>query len=118
MLRTIDLRGRALTPVELLATVPRATAAREEALTTAARIVADVASHGETALRDQAERFDGVSAHEIRVPAAHLDDAVAGLDPSVRAALEEAIARVRAASAAQVPAAATTVLGPGARVTQ
>lgn len=118
MLRTIDLRGRALTPAELLATVPRATAAREEALTTAARIVADVASHGETALRDQAERFDGVSAHEIRVPAAHLDDAVAGLDPSVRAALEEAIARVRAASAAQVPAAATTVLGPGARVTQ
>ncbi len=118
MLRTIDLRGRALTPAELLATVPRATAAREEALATAARIVADVASHGETALRDQAERFDGVTGHDIRVPASHLDDAVAGLDPAVRAALEEAIARVREASAAQVPAPSTTVLGPGARVMQ
>jgi histidinol dehydrogenase len=118
MLRTIDLRGRALTPAELLATVPRATAAREEALATAARIVADVASHGETALRDQAERFDGVTGHDIRVPASHLDDAVAALDPAVRAALEEAIARVREASAAQVPAPATTVLGPGARVVQ
>lgn len=118
MLRTIDLRGRALSPADLLATVPRATAAREEALTTAARIVADVASHGETALRDQAERFDGVSGHDIRVPAAHLDEALAVLDPAVRAALEEAIARVREASAAQVPPPKTTELGPGARVTQ
>lgn len=118
MLRTIDLRGRALSPAELLSTVPRATAAREEALTTAARIVADVASHGETALRDQAERFDGVTGHDIRVPASHLDDALASLDPAVRAALEEAIARVREASAAQVPAPMTTELGPGARVTQ
>ncbi|WP_127475438.1 histidinol dehydrogenase [Microbacterium sulfonylureivorans] len=118
MLRTIDLRGRALSPAELLEAVPRATAAREEALATAARIVGDVASHGETALRDQAERFDGVTGHDIRVPAAHLDEALASLDPAVRAALEEAIARVREASAAQVPAPMTTELGPGARVTQ
>jgi histidinol dehydrogenase len=118
MLRTIDLRGRALTPADLLATVPRATAAREEALSTAARIVADVASHGETALRDQAERFDGVAGHDIRVPASHLDEAVAALDPAVRSALEEAIARVREASAAQVPPPTTTVLAPGARVQQ
>lgn len=118
MLRTIDLRGRALTSADLLATVPRATAAREEALTTAARIVADVASHGETALRDQADRFDGVTGHEIRVPASHLDDAVAALDPAVRSALDEAIARVRAASAAQIPPPTTTELAPGARVSQ
>src|SRR6187402_3491150 len=118
MLRTIDLRGRALSAAELLATVPRAAAAREEALTTAARLVADVARDGETALRDQAERFDGAVGHDLRVPAAHLDEALAGLDPAVRAALEEAIDRVRAASAAQVPAPALTELGPGARVWQ
>lgn len=118
MLRTIDLRGRSLSAAELLDAVPRASAARSEALATAAAIVADVAARGEEALREQAERFDGVRDHAIRVPAAHLDEALAQLDPVVRAALEEAIRRVRAASAAQVPAPRVTELGPGARVTQ
>lgn len=118
MLRTIDLRGRAHSPAELLAAVPRATAARAEALATAASLVADVAARGEHAIREQAERFDGAVGHDIRVPAAHLDDALAGLDPRVRAALEEAIARVRRASAAQVPPATVTELAPGARVHQ
>lgn len=118
MLRTIDLRGRALSPAELLAAVPRAAAARQEALATAARIVEDVATRGEVALREQAERFDGVIGHEIRVPASHLDEALEALDDGVRAALEEAISRVRRASAAQVPAPSVTELGDGARVLQ
>ena len=118
MLRTIDLRGRALSPAEFLAVVPRADAARDEALATAARIVEDVARRGEEALREQAETFDRVSGHAIAVPAAHLDEALADLDPGIRAALDEAIRRVRAASAAQVPAPAVTEIGPGARVTQ
>ncbi|MFF8188669.1 histidinol dehydrogenase [Microbacterium sp. NPDC016588] len=118
MLRTIDLRGRALSPAEFLAVVPRADAARDEALATAARIVEDVARRGEEALREQAEKFDRVSGHAIAVPAAHLDEALADLDPGIRAALDEAIRRVRAASAAQVPAPVVTEIGPGARVTQ
>lgn len=118
MLRTIDLRGRALSPAELLAAVPRATAARDQARAAAAQIVADVAERGEESLREQAERFDGVTGHVIRVPAEHLDDALQTLDPQVRAALDEAIARVRTASAAQIPAPTTTVLAPGARVSQ
>ncbi|MBQ9916245.1 MAG: histidinol dehydrogenase [Microbacterium sp.] len=118
MLRTIDLRGRALSPAEFLAVVPRADAARDEALATAARIVEDVARRGEEALREQAETFDRVSGHAIAVPTAHLDEALADLDPGIRAALDEAIRRVRAASAAQVPAPVVTEIGPGARVTQ
>ncbi|MCC4249865.1 MULTISPECIES: histidinol dehydrogenase [Microbacterium] len=118
MLRTIDLRGRVLSPAEFLAVVPRADAARDEALATAARIVDDVARRGEEALREQAATFDRVSDHAIAVPAAHLDEALADLDPGIRAALDEAIRRVRIASAAQVPAPAVTELGPGARVTQ
>ncbi|MGV9192845.1 histidinol dehydrogenase [Microbacterium sp. MC2] len=118
MLRTIDLRGRTLSPRELLDVVPRATAARDAALATAERIVADVAERGEAALRAQAEQFDRVTGHDIRVPAAHLDEALATLDNDVRAALEEAIRRVRTASAAQVPPDVVTDIAPGARVTQ
>ena len=118
MLRTIDLRGRAVTPADLLAAVPRATAARDEALATAAAVVADVAERGEVSLREQAARFDGVRDHAIRVPAAHLDEALASLDPSIRGALENAISRVRLASAAQVPSPVVTDIGPGARVEQ
>lgn len=117
-MRTIDLRGRTLTPAELLAAVPRATEARAAALATAAEIVDDVRARGELALREHAERFDRVSGHAIRVPEAHVAEAVASLDPAVRAALEDAIARVRSASAAQVPQPRVTELAPGARVTQ
>jgi histidinol dehydrogenase len=118
MLRTIDLRGRALTPSEYLSAVPRAAAARDEALTTAARIVHDVAARGETALREQAAQFDRVERHDIRVPEAHLEEALQSLDAGVRAALEESIDRVRRASAAQIPPTVTTELAPGAVVVQ
>lgn len=117
-MRTIDLRGRELSPADMLAAVPRATQARAEALDTAARIVDDVRERGEGALREQAERFDHVTGHDIRVPAAHIAEALAGVDPVVRAALEEAIVRVRQGSQAQVPAAQTTEIGPGARILQ
>ncbi|MEJ1086804.1 histidinol dehydrogenase [Microbacterium sp. Mu-80] len=117
-MRTIDLRGQTLTPADMLAAVPRATQARAEALATAARIVDDVRSGGEAALRDQAERFDRVTGHAIRVPREHLDEAAASVDPAVRAALETAIGRVRRASEAQVPAPRTTEIGTGARITQ
>jgi histidinol dehydrogenase len=118
MLRTIDLRGRTLSAAEWLAVVPRAEAARDHALAAAAKIVHDVAARGEEALREQASAFDGVSGHDIRVPASQLDEALDALAPEVRVALEEAIVRVRAASAAQVPAPAVTELAPGAVVEQ
>ncbi|MBA8816291.1 histidinol dehydrogenase [Microbacterium halimionae] len=118
MLRTIDLRGRVLSTSELLAIVPRAHAARELALTTARTIVDDVAARGEAALREQAERFDGCLGHAIRVPQAHLDEALEELSDDVRGALKEAIARVRVASAAQVPERTTTELSSGAQVVQ
>ena len=117
-MRTIDLRGRELSPADMLAAVPRATQARAEALDTAARLVDDVRERGEEALREQAERFDRVTGHAVRVPASHLQEALEGLAPTVRAALEEAIRRVRSASAAQVPALQVTRFGDGATITQ
>ena len=117
-MRTIDLRGREFSPSDMLAAVPRATQARAEALETAARIVEDVRAQGETALRAQAERFDRVTGHAIRVPAELIQDAVAALSPEIRAALEEAIRRVRLGSAAQVPETRVTQIGDGALITQ
>ncbi|WP_322409298.1 histidinol dehydrogenase [Microbacterium invictum] len=117
-MRTIDLRGHALTPADMLAAVPRAAGTREAAFSAATDIVADVAARGEASLRAQAERFDGVAGHDIRVPAAHLDEALAALAPDIRAALEEAIDRVRLGSAAQVPAEIVTEIRPGARILQ
>ncbi|WP_396652538.1 histidinol dehydrogenase [Microbacterium sp. Se5.02b] len=52
------------------------------------------------------------------MPAAHIAEALASVDPAVRAALEEAIQRVRRGSEAQVPAPQTTGIGPGARILQ
>lgn len=117
-MRTIDLRGQQLSPADMLAAVPRATQARAEALETAARIVDDVRERGEDALREQAEKFDRVSGHAIRVPAEHIEDSLAAISPGVRSALEETIRRVRQASTAQVPDARVTDIGPGARITQ
>lgn len=117
-MRTIDLRGRELSPADMLAAVPRATQARAEALDTAARIVEDVRERGEVALREQAERFDAVSDHAVRIPAKHITEALTELAPEVRSALEEAIRRVRLASAAQVPATQVTRIGDGAVITQ
>jgi len=59
-----------------------------------------------------------VRPEHLRVPAEALTAALDGLDPAVRAALEEAIRRVRTVHAAQRPVDLTVDLGPGARVRQ
>jgi histidinol dehydrogenase len=84
----------------------------------ARELVEDVRRRGAEALLEQAERFDGMRPPALRVPAAELEAAVKALDPAVRAALEEAIARVSEASAAQVPPARVTTLADGAQVEQ
>ncbi|MFK4729191.1 histidinol dehydrogenase [Agromyces mediolanus] len=118
MLRTIDLRGTRPTQRELLALVPRAGTDVSAALDTARALVEEVREHGATALLEQAERLDRVRPPAIRVPEAELREALDALDPEVRRAVESTIERVRAASAAQVPAPTRTVLGDGAVVEQ
>ena len=118
MLRTIDLRGTRPSASELLALVPRAATDVTAALNSARALIDDVRERGEAALLDQAERFDGVRPEAVRVPAAELAEALASLAPETRAALESTIARVRAASAAQVPPPERTELGDGAIVEQ
>ncbi|MEF3404990.1 histidinol dehydrogenase [Agromyces sp. CCNWLW203] len=118
MLRTIDLRGTRPTTAGLLALVPRAATDVSAALDAARSIIDDVREHGETALLDQAERFDGVRPAGVRVPAGELAAALDGLAPEIRAAALQTIERVRAASEAQVPAPQTTRLAAGAVIEQ
>ena len=118
MIRTIDLRGQQLSRAELLALVPRNAADPAAALAIADELVSAVRDQGELALREQALRLDRVEGHSIRVPRSHFEDALASLDESLKSALEVAIARVRAGSAAQVPAATTTTIATGAVIEQ
>lgn len=118
MLRTIDLRGTRPSTAGLLALVPRAATDVSAALDAARSIIDEVREHGETALLDQAERFDGVRPSAVRVPADELAAALEGLAPEIRAAALQTIERVRSASEAQVPAPQTTVLAAGAIVEQ
>lgn len=114
----IDLRGRTLGRRELHGVLPRAELDVEHATATVAPIVDDVRERGAAALRDLAERFDGVRPEHLRVPAEALARAAAELDPVIRDALAEAIRRVRQVHGAQLPWGGTVAVAPGARVRQ
>lgn len=81
-------------------------------------ICEDVHHRGTAALIEYAEKFDGVTLERVRVPAAALAEALAGLDPEVRAALEESIRRARIVHRAQRRAPHTTQVVPGGTVTE
>lgn len=118
MLRTIDLRDRALTRAELLRLVPRAAVDTGTALDRVRPLVDDVRDRGAAALRDQARDFDHVEGHHLRVSAERVSASLETCPPEVRRALVELIDKLRAASAAQVPAAQVTRFGDGATITQ
>ena len=118
MMRRIDLRGKNLTRQELFEAVPRAELSVADALAAVTPIVNDVKDNGAAALRNIAEKFDGVRPEYLRVPKETLKNALDNLDPQVRAGLEEAIIRVRKVHEDQVPPPHTTVLDDGAIVRQ
>ena len=118
MITRTDLRGRPLTRAELTAALPRPEMDVAGAAEIVAPVVEDVRARGAEALRDLAERFDGVRPEHLRVPVEAIAAALEALDPMVRAALEEAIVRTRTVHAAQVPGPFTVELAPGAEVRQ
>ena len=118
MIRTVDLRGRTLSKSEYAALLPRATLDVASAMATIEPILAAVKSGNEQTLRDLAQKFDGVSPKEIRVPQTALDSALAELDPAVRAALELSIERIRKVHRDQVRSDKRTEVVPGGTVTE
>ncbi|WP_432143159.1 histidinol dehydrogenase [Streptomyces sp. bgisy084] len=119
MISRIDLRGDALPEGGALRDLlPRAEFDVEAALEKVRPICEDVRHRGTAALIDYARRFDGVEIEQVRVPAEALRDALDGLDPAVRAALEESIRRARIVHREQRRTDVTTKVVPGGTVTE
>ncbi|KUL37725.1 histidinol dehydrogenase [Streptomyces sp. NRRL F-4489] len=119
MISRIDLRGAALPEgAALRDLLPRAEFDVEAALETVRPICEDVRHRGTAALIDYARRFDGVEIERVRVPAEALTEALAALDPAVRAALEESIRRARIVHREQRRTDVTTTVVPGGTVTE
>ncbi len=78
----------------------------------------DVRHRGAEALVELTERFDGVRLTDIRVPKDAIEAALDGLDPTVRAALEESIRRARTVHRDQRRTDHTTRVVPGGTVTE
>ena len=120
MISRIDLRGRpasSLTRTELAGVLPRAATDVETAVAQIRPLCDDVKQRGAEAVREYTARFNGVDLATTRVPPQALDEALAGLDPQVRQALEEAIRRTRRVHGAQLPAETTTQVIGGLTVT-
>ncbi len=117
----IDLRGRALGADALRAALPRAEFDLDDALDVVHPIIDAVRSRGADALREFGQTFDGVTPTQLRVPADVLQAAADALDLQVRAALEEAIRRVRIVHTDQLRSTHgthVTHVVPGGTVTQ
>ena len=116
MLSVTDLRPLDTATADLSRIIPRANVDVSSVVPVVAPIIEQVRHGGEQTLLELAERFDGVRPPALRVPAEALEAALAGLDPRVRAALEESIRRARLVHAAQHPQDSTVELGEGAVV--
>jgi histidinol dehydrogenase len=119
VLARIDLRGSALPgPRELAGLVPRAGTDIDSVLATVRPLCEDVRLRGARAVREITARLDGVDAEDFAVPAEALQRALDGCDPALRAALEEAVARVRLVHEDQRRTDVTTQVVPGGTVTE
>ncbi|MGH3917367.1 MAG: histidinol dehydrogenase, partial [Pseudonocardiaceae bacterium] len=118
MLRRTDLRGHLPALATLRSLVPRADVDVDAVAHQVAPVIDAVRERGVPAALEFAERFDGVRPSGIRVPADAVSAALAALDPAVRAALGECIARARRVHADQRRTETVTQVVPGGTVTE
>ena len=95
MIRSLDLRGKALTKAGYQKAIPRATLDISAAMVAIEPILQKVKTGSEADLLQLGEEFDGVRPNSIRVPQAAIDKALADLDPKIRTALELSAERIR-----------------------
>jgi histidinol dehydrogenase len=95
MIRSLDLRGKALTKAGYQKAIPRASLDISAAMVAIEPILQKVKTGTEADLLQLGEEFDGVRPNSIRVPQAAIDKALADLDPKIRTALELSAERIR-----------------------
>ena len=118
MISRTDLRGETLDLATVRQHLPRAEFDVDAAIEQVRPIISGVRTRGADALSEYAERFDGVRPNSLRVPPGILQAALDALDPDLRAALDEAIRRVRVVHADQRRSDTTTQVVPGGTVTE
>ncbi len=118
MLARTDLRDRLPSPAALRRMLPRAEVDVDAVAHQVVPVIDAVREGGPDAVLELTERFDGVRPPTIRVAADAPGRALSELDPAVRAALEEAIARARRVHAEQRRSETTTQVVPGGTVTE
>jgi histidinol dehydrogenase len=118
MIRTLDLRGQALSKAGYQRAIPRASLDIATAMRTIEPILERVKNGNESELLKLAEEFDGVRPTSIRVSQVELDKALKNLDPAVRMALELSISRIRKVHEDQKRSDKTTNVVDGGVVTE
>lgn len=93
VLRRLDLRGAG---VDLRGQLPRPQVQVEPPIEEVRALLADVRERGDEALRELTRRFDGADVGDLRVPDAEVRAAVDRIPADLKAALEVALANVRA----------------------
>jgi len=118
MIRTVDLRGKALSKAQYALQLPRANFNIDQALILIKPILERVKNGTELDLVELAEEFDGVRPLAIKVSQSDLERSLKDLDPEVRAALELSIIRIKKVHNDQVRSQMTTTVVDGATVTE
>ena len=118
MIRTVDLRNLRLSKAGYQERLPRATLDINQAMASVEPILARVKNGTLSDLLDLSLEFDGVRPATLRVSQKDLDTSLAQLDPSVRAALELSIERIRRVHNDQQRNEVTTTVVYGGSVTE
>jgi len=118
MIRTLDLRGQALSKAGYQRAIPRASLDIATAMRTIEPILERVKNGTESDLMNLAQEFDGVRPASIRVSQSDLDVALKNLDPAVRNALELSISRIRKVHQDQIRTDKSTKVVDGGVVTE
>lgn len=118
MLARTDLRGGNATTAQLRRALPRGATDVDTVLEQVRPVIDAIRERGAAAALEYGQKFDGVAPDTVRVPADHIDRALADVAPDVRAALTESIDRARRVHAAQRRTDVTTEVSPGGTVTE